>query len=99
MRKSETRVCAICGVTFDTINARKKYCSWNCSQESQRDRSRRLMRTRERSQRNTGSCQVCDFDLTVDLHHEGYRETYLLCPNHHALITRGIKTISELLIM
>ena len=43
-----------------------------------------------------GKCEICGFALTVDVHHGVNREVHILCPNHHALITRGIKTLEEL---
>jgi len=46
---------------------------------------------------NGYSCEICGYSETIDLHHEGEaREEHWLCPNHHALITRGIKTLDEL---
>jgi len=48
--------------------------------------------------RRMGVCEACGYLETVDLHHEGVnREEHILCPNCHALITRGIKTLAELL--
>lgn len=45
-----------------------------------------------------GKCEVCGYSETIDIHHEGIaRDVYTLCPNHHALVTRGIKTLPELL--
>lgn len=45
-----------------------------------------------------GKCQACGYSLTVDLHHEGEeRKEHILCPSCHALVTRGIKTLEELL--
>lgn len=41
-------------------------------------------------------CLFCDFDETVDMYREDGK-TYILCPNHHALITRGIKTLDQLI--
>ncbi len=65
-------------------------------------RRRRDKGIRERTLTNrpqNEKCRVvgCGFSETLDTHHEGLdREEYLLCPNHHALITRGIKTLVEL---
>jgi hypothetical protein len=39
-------------------------------------------------------CQVCGWNTTVDVHHEG-DDLYILCPNHHALITRRKRTIED----
>jgi hypothetical protein len=43
-----------------------------------------------------GLCEICGYDLTTDIHHHGNMR-YELCPNHHALITRKIRTMEELL--
>ncbi len=52
----------------------------------------------ERKRRNDSlpPCTICGYRETIDVHHEG-RMTYALCPNHHALITRGIMTLNELM--
>ena len=43
-------------------------------------------------------CEVCNYSACYDIHHEGNeREPHILCPNCHALITRGIVTLEELL--
>ena len=42
------------------------------------------------------SCIVCGFSETTDIHHER-GETYVLCPNHHALITRNIRSLNDVL--
>ena len=45
-----------------------------------------------------GHCEVCGYTSVLDLHHDGEnREEHILCPNCHALITRGILTLKELL--
>ena len=66
-------------------------------------RKRRLLYGNEPSKhpyshkRRAGSCEVCGYSMTVDLHHEGAgREEHILCPNHHALITRGLIALPEL---
>ncbi|KKN64745.1 hypothetical protein LCGC14_0488770 [marine sediment metagenome] len=44
-----------------------------------------------------GHCFICGYNETIDIHHEGKeRVEYSLCPNCHALITRGIKTLAQL---
>lgn len=43
-----------------------------------------------------GKCIICGYSKTFDLHHEN-GQVYVLCPNCHALITRGIATLQELL--
>lgn len=42
------------------------------------------------------ACIICGFNETVNVYHEKDK-TYILCPNHHCLITRGISTIEDLL--
>lgn len=39
-------------------------------------------------------CQVCGYNEVTDIHHEKL-EIYILCPNHHALITRKLKSIKD----
>uniref|UniRef100_A0A6M3XY98 Uncharacterized protein n=1 Tax=viral metagenome TaxID=1070528 RepID=A0A6M3XY98_9ZZZZ len=58
-----------------------------------RARKRRGLELKEREK-----CEACGFDRTTDIHHEGVeRKTYILCPNCHALVTRGICTFDEVL--
>ena len=46
---------------------------------------------------NTGICEICSYSETTDTHHEGIdRIEHTLCPNHHALITRGLTTLLDL---
>ncbi len=57
-----------------------------------------VMRLREPKVKPNRCCEVCGYSETVDIHHEGgLREEHTLCPNHHSLITRGIKTMGQLL--
>ena len=46
--------------------------------------------------KQSNKCIICGYFDTVDIHHEGGKE-YVLCPNHHAIVTRGILTLQELL--
>jgi len=69
----------------------------------QRHRESPEVRKRENARRQlnnktTGqSCEICGYSETTDIHHEGKeRKEYILCPNCHALITRGLKTMDEL---
>ena len=42
-------------------------------------------------------CEVCGWVKSTETHHEGEaREEHILCPNHHALITRDLATLEEL---
>jgi len=46
---------------------------------------------------NAGTCEVCGYSETIDTHHDGLnKEEHILCPNCHALITRGLTTLEEL---
>ncbi len=61
-----------------------------------------LFRLKENSRRRKGNdqkigiCEVCGFSEVFDVHHED-NQTHILCPNHHALITRGKKTLADML--
>ena|SRR3990167_11448687 len=89
------KYCTICNKSFETIYKNKQVCSWECRQEKQRQRSRQVMRDRRRRV-ICQPCTVCGYKETTDIHHENGK-TYVLCPNHHALITRGIKLFPEIL--
>lgn len=97
------RDCTICGTPFVTKYANKMICSWTCKQEHNRQHSREIMR-RKRLDKKGGpkptalSCVVCGFNLTIDRHRENGR-LYVLCPNHHAVITRNILTLKQVLEM
>jgi hypothetical protein len=85
------RKCAVCSLAFETTIARQNICSFKCRQEA----TRVAGRVRKFNQRKP--CVVCGWSETTDVHHDMGR-TYILCPNHHALITRGLKTIEDLLL-
>jgi hypothetical protein len=51
---------------------------------------------RRRAKIILGVCEVCGWGDTVDLHH-GNGRTHILCPNHHALISRRKSTIDDLM--
>ena len=97
------KICGICKKEFETTRANKNICSWSCRQENNRTFSRERARENRATKRlcvkityyKKRKCFICGFDETVDTHHEG-TSTYTLCPNHHALITRNIKTIKQL---
>ena len=94
------KVCSICKNNFETKNKRKNVCSFECKQEKVRQRGRELARQKRilNGARKCEPCVVCGYSETTDLHHEG-KKTYILCPNHHALITRNIKTIKQVLLI
>ncbi len=91
------KICSICGKEFLTNYPRQNICSHECRIEAQRRRVRIHLREKRNAWRDEikKSCFVCGFNLTTDKHHE-FNKIYDLCPNHHALITRGIRTIWEL---
>lgn len=54
-------------------------------------------RARTRNGNNGLTCELCGYGETVDIHHEGEeRVEVVLCPNHHALLTRGLTSLEEL---
>ena len=93
------KICPHCSKQFQPNVNQQKFCSITCKLEHltivMRDRMRR-----KRHPPITGEqispyiCQVCGYDKTFDIHHEGI-DGYVLCPNHHALITRGIEKIES----
>lgn len=91
------KMCAICGREFVTDRNVKNICSFECRMEHNRQHSRHYSRMK-RSSRKCEPCIVCGFSETTDRHREGDK-TYILCPNHHALITRGKKTLQEVLLL
>ena len=98
--------CVVCGNEFETEYPIKATCSFDCRREWVRRKGLAHRRDHARASfydprgftapRPSQPCVVCGWDETTDLHHD-IGATYILCPNHHALITRGIKTIEELL--
>lgn len=87
--------CSLCGREFILGRfPQTRYCSPACRMEAHLITNRQLRRLK-RSQRNcTLPCQVCGFNDTTDIHHEG-EDLYILCPNHHAMLTRGKKEIKD----
>ena len=89
--------CPVCNKMFKTNQWNRITCSKKC-----KDIRKRLYNTdfmRKKRHPNTRVCEpciICGYKLTTDTHHEGGK-TYKLCPNHHALISRGIKTLDELM--
>ena len=57
-----------------------------------KERERNKVRGRHKA---NGTCEVCGYNKTTDIHHEG-KELHTLCPNCHALITRGVTSLKEL---
>ena len=87
------KVCAVCGANFESSYKRRTICSPRCKKEKIN------LKRRFRSSFKKPTCFIphCKFHETLDVHYEG-KEVYWLCPSHHALITRGIKCLSEIVI-
>ena len=89
--------CPVCNKVFKTKQWNKITCSEKC--KAIRKRLYNTGYVRKKRHPNTKACEpciICGYKLTTDTHHEGGK-TYKLCPNHHALISRGIKTLDELM--
>lgn len=91
------KVCTICGKPFKTNRSTQERCSWECRQEHNRQQAKFYARYHRNTGRKYPPCIICGFDATTDQHREG-GEVYTLCPNHHCMITRNIKTLRELLL-
>jgi hypothetical protein len=89
------RTCSMCGVDFKTNHSNQNLCSSDCQLEHARERSRIHARRKRHKPKLYDPCIICGFDITTDIHKER-GEIYILCPNHHAMITRNIKTLAEL---
>lgn len=89
-----SKSCTICNKEFKTIMKNKNICSKECRRIAAKTGYRLIMRKRREAIRKKINlpCQVCGFNETTDIHHEG-NAVYILCPNHHALITRGIVSL------
>ena len=89
-----TKNCSVCGSEFTTVYCRQNVCGFKCKIEKNRNNSRKSMRLKRSRQLGTIKCQVCNWEYSTERHHDG-PGVYQLCPNHHSLITRGIKTIED----
>ena len=91
----EWPACIVCGSHFSPVGKED-----TCSKECKSLRKRKMISLRGKSKNQVRSmaqsCIVCGFDEVIDVHHEG-TSAVILCPNHHALITRGIRTLKEML--
>ena len=94
--KEYYRDCSVCRIPFSTRRSRQHICSKECRKLSQKETSLVHQIRKDQPGETRDFCVVCGFNETIDIHHE-YRQTYFLCPNHHALITRGIKTLNQLI--
>jgi acetyl-CoA carboxylase beta subunit len=89
------RRCVVCSLQFYPTYLRQITCSAKC--RKRRNTQKTLENLHHRRRKNyPAACEICGFTLTLDIHHEG-KELHTLCPNHHALITRRIKSLSDLI--
>jgi predicted nucleic acid-binding Zn ribbon protein len=89
--------CPVCNKMFKSKQWNEITCSDKC--KAIRKRLYNTNYIRKKRHPNTKVCEpciICGYKLTTDTHHESGK-TYKLCPNHHALISRGIKTLDELM--
>lgn len=91
-----TKNCTVCSEEFKTKTKIKNICSRECKLEHNRQHAKYYNRRKRLKGKIYLPCIVCGFSETSDLHSENGQK-YVLCPNHHCLITRGIKTLNELL--
>lgn len=94
--------CTMCGKEFTTITKSKNICSFICKRNHNRIHARFYARLRRfgplgKKEKKYLACIICGFSETTDQHREE-GGVFTLCPNHHCLITRNIKTLKELLI-
>lgn len=87
--------CSYCGEPFSPIRYQQtQYCSPACRIEAHQTSTREYRRLKRHQNEVITPCQVCGFNETTDIHHEGDK-LYILCPNHHALLSRGKVRIEE----
>ena len=89
------KTCPVCKQNFETIIKSKITCSKKCQAIKKRVYNSKYIRKKRNLNKHYEPCVICGYGLTTDIHHEA-KKTYVLCPNHHALISRGIKTLDEL---
>ncbi len=94
MGKEIEKQCAYCKALFHTFDSRKNMCSPECRHKA--SMQNKIVTQKRKKQGEKVSCLICGFYLVTDIHHEA-GEIYNLCPNHHAMITRGVASLSGLL--
>jgi hypothetical protein len=94
---NELKKCTICGNNFTPRCKGQNTCCFSCRQIKKRDAAKKYARNK-RYNKVLGKCYICGYDKAIDNHHEGGKE-YKLCPNCHALLTRGYSTLEELLLL
>lgn len=91
------KMCSICEIPFTTTYKNKNICSFACKKEHNRRNSRFYARSKRNGKKKEClPCEVCGFSETTDQHYESGK-VYTLCPNHHALITRNIQTLQQVM--
>ena len=93
------KICKVCTKEFIPRHHKEEFCSDECRKEHRKEHRKSITTKHYRYgiDKRGKPCIICGYDLTTDVHHEG-KTLVILCPNHHALITRKIKTLGELLL-
>lgn len=94
---SYKKICSICNKKFVAPFIRQNLCSFDCRQIHQRERSLLIKRLKE-GNCSYPPCEVCKDKVSNEIHTEKGKN-YFLCSKHHAIITGGIKTIEQLLLI
>lgn len=87
--------CTICNKDFLARQKGQNVCSWPCKIIRNRENAIKWNRDK-RHKKPKGVCFFCKYNKAIDNHHENGKQ-YTLCPNCHALLSRGYKTFEELL--
>lgn len=93
--EQKEKKCTICLKTFFSATASKQICSRECKAVHNREHAKIYYRRKRNVIKKYLPCIICGFSETSDQHSEQGKK-YTLCPNHHCLITRGIKTLEQL---
>jgi hypothetical protein len=86
--------CIVCRKLFYSDNIRQITCSPSCRKK--RNTAKTLESYNIKKKHPSRFCEICGFSLTTDIHHEN-KILHILCPTHHALITRHIRSFSQLI--
>jgi hypothetical protein len=91
------KICVVCGIRFTARRTDKITCSFACKQERKRQLAREEARAiSEARKRRSAGCEVCGFTEVTEIYYKQHR-AYVLCPNHLAMIKRGMCAIDDLL--
>ena len=95
LQEKPVKICSWCGEDFSPLRYHQtQYCSPACRLEAHQTSTREYRRLQRHQNEIITPCQVCGFKETTDIHHEGDK-LYILCPNHHALLSRGKAGIKD----